>query len=400
MAEEKPEKVAKGAGISRRSFLKGLTAAGAAVTVLTSIKPAKADSYGPNSADELSKEKLIWMQECMLKARYFDLTILDKMMAGDELVLERYPLLHSCVGEEAVATGVIPAMKPTDWCYPTHRCTIHNILRDMDMGKMFGCALYKATGYTKGRGNHFHISDRSKKVPNIEGLIGLGPIIAAGTAYGEVVKKSGNVVVKFSGDGDYNWPDTFCALNEAANFKLPIVFIIENNGYMMWVRTDETMAIRDVADRGKGFGIPGYVVDGMDPIAIYNVAKPAIDKARAGGGPSIIECKTYRYFDHMGARGYVPGKALGSWGLYYRSDNELRQWLVKDPIDNFERLLISRGILSDTDAKALRAKAKADVDKAWDWTVAQPNPIPESAMDDALVGRKTLPRQLANCPIY
>jgi len=181
---------------------------------------------------------------------------------------------------------------------------------------------------------------------------------------------------------------------------LPIVFIIENNGYMMWVRTDETMAIRDVADRGKGFGIPGYVVDGMDPIAIYNVAKPAIDKARAGGGPSIIECKTYRYFDHMGARGYVPGKALGSWGLYYRSDNELRQWLVKDPIDNFERLLISRGILSDTDAKALRAKAKADVDKAWDWTVAQPNPIPESAMDDALVGRKTLPRQLANCPIY
>jgi len=309
-------------------------------------------------------------------------------------------MLHTCCGQEAVATGVIAAMEKNDWCYASHRCSIHNIARDMEMGRMFGTAIYKANGYTKGYGNHFHISDKAHKVPNIEGLIGLAPLIAAGTAYGEMVQKSGNIVVKFSGDGDYQWPDTLCALNEAANFKLPIVFIIENNGYQIWVRTDETTPLKDLADRGKGFGIPGVVVDGQDVLSVYNVAKPAIDKARAGGGPTIIECKTYRYFDHFGVRGYTPGKAIGSWGMFYRSDKELQHWLTKDPIDNFRRALISQGVVTESEAENIKNKAKNEVNQAWEWCLQQPNPKAEDALKNARVGVTELPRQLADCPLY
>ena len=401
MGEVKPDKISKGVGISRRSFLKGLTAAGAAIGVLsTTAKLAKADSFGPFVADEIPKEKLVWMHDCMLKARYFDVLLQNKLVTASPEIQGRSPSLHPCCGEEAIGVGVALAIKPTDWWYTTHRCTMHNIARGMDMGKMFGCAIYKATGYTKGHGNHFHIADHSHKIPNIEGLIGLGPLIAAGNAYGEWVAKSGNVVVKHSGDGDYNEGDTLAALNESALFKLPIVFICENNGQQISIRTDETMALRDVADRGRGFGIPGFVVDGQDPLAIYSVVKPAVDRARAGEGPSIIECKTYRYFDHNGVAGYDPANGAAAWGLSYRSDNELRNWLAKDPIELFARVLILRGIVTPAQEAEMRKNAQADVDKAWQWNLAQPNCKGEDALIEVRVGENELPRQLADCPLF
>jgi pyruvate dehydrogenase E1 component alpha subunit len=298
-------------------------------------------------------------------------------------------------------------MTMDDWCYTSHRNTIHDLLRGMDMGKMLGCAIYKATGYTEGRGNHFHISSTKHKVPNIAGLIGMHPILAAGTAYGQMIKnlKNGtkNITVKFSGDGDFNCPDTFIALNEAALFDLPIVFVCENNGYQIWVRRDETMKIRDVAERGRGFGMPGYIVDGQDPLAVYNVAKDAIARARAGDGPSILEAKTYRYFDHFGARGYNPKKGVGSYGLFYRSDKELQHWQAKDPITNFRRTLISFGVLDDKGADEIEAGAKQAVAKAWEWVLAQPNPKPEDSLKMAYADgiiTEEFPRQLADCPLY
>ncbi len=400
MAEEKPE-IPGGKGISRRSFLKGLAATGAVMGVLSSrARLAKADSFGPYLADELPKEKLLWMHECMLKARYFDVLLSDVKFKNDPAIEGRTPTLHPCPGEEAIAVGVCAAMRPNDWCYTTHRGTMHNIARGMDMGKMFATAIYKASGYTRGHGNHFHISDKSHKVPNIEGLIGLAPVIAAGTAYGEMLTKSGNIVVKFSGDGDFNEGDTLVALNESALFKLPIVFICENNGQQISIRTDETMTLRDVADRGRGFGIPGFVVDGQDPLAIYSVAKPAIDRARAGEGPSIIECKTFRYFDHAGNAGYDPARGVGSMGLSYRSDNEVRNWLAKDPIELFARVLIAREIVTPAQEVEMRAKAKAEVQKAWEWAAASPNCKAEDALIEARVGENELPRQLADCPLF
>jgi pyruvate dehydrogenase E1 component alpha subunit len=410
MSENKMGTGSQGKGLSRRSFMKGLAATGIAFAAVSSgaNKLARADSYGNfTAAADLSKEKLLWMHETMLKARHFDLFVVDKMVTGDKLVLERYPMLHCCPGQEASAVGVIAAMTLDDWCFTTHRNTVHDIARGMDMGKMMGTAIYKENSYTRGRGNHFHISSTAHKVPNMEGIIGMACVTAAGTAYGQMILNqrdgTNNVTVKFGGDGEYNCPDSFIGMNESAKFNLPMIFVCENNGQGIWVRTDETMKIKNVAERAAGVDMPAYVVDGQDVLAVYNVASEAIKRARDGGGPSFIETKTFRYFDHFGGRGYNPKKGVGAYGLFYRSDRELRHWLAKDPIANFRRTLINLNILDEQGADEMEAKAKQDVDKAWAWCLNQPNPTPESALDMAYADgiiTKELPRQMADCQLY
>jgi pyruvate dehydrogenase E1 component alpha subunit len=410
MPEEKLLEENSGKGLTRRSFMKGLTAAGVAFAAVSSgvNKVAKADSYTKfDAAVKLPKEKLLWMHQMMLEARHFDMHFAGKMVEGDKLVLSRYPMLHTCCGHEGVAAGAIAAITMEDWCYTTHRNTIHDLLRGMDMGQMMGTAIYKTTGYGEGRGNHFHISSMKHKVPGIAGLIGMQPVLAAGTAYGQMILNqrdgTNRIVVKFSGDGDFTCPDTLIALNEAAKFQLPMIFVCENNGYEMYVRQDETMNIKNVAQRADGFGMPSAIVDGQDPLAVYNVMTEAVERARSGGGPTLVEAKTYRYFDHFGVRGYTPKKGIGSYGLFYRSDKELQHWLGKDPIMNFRRTLINQGILDDAGADAMEAAAKDKVAKAWEWVKTQPNPKPEDTLKmtwaDGLYTEE-LPRQLADCPLY
>jgi pyruvate dehydrogenase E1 component alpha subunit len=329
------------------------------------------------------------------------------MASGDPMLLQRYPMFHCTVGQEAIGAGVVAAIDKDDWYYPTHRLAVHTVARGADIKKVLGTTFYKATGYTGGRGSHFHMSSRELKMPNAAGLIGLEPVMAAGTAYGQMIMNQRNgtnhITVKCSGDGDYNCPDTLIALNEAALFSLPIVFVVENNGYQQYARIDETMKIKNVAERGKGFGIPGRIVDGMDPLAIYNVMKEAVAQARAGGGPTIVEAKTYRYFDHFGVRGYNPKKGLGSYGLFYRSDRELQHWLTKDPIENYRKTLLNFGVIDEKQAAEMQAAAKAEIDEAWNWLAEQPNPKSEDALNFAYAdGPDTvaLPRQMADCPIY
>ena len=399
----------KGSHVSRRAFLQTVAASGVAFAAVSNglQKVAMADAYSQFHAAELSEEKLTWMYEVMLKGRLFDLSIADRMVAGDPTLQKRYPMFHCTCGHEAIGAGIVAAIEKDDWFYPTHRLAVHAIARGMDMGKILATTFYKTGGYTDGRGNHFHMSSRKHKSPNAAGLIGMEPVIAAGTAYGQMIKNkrdgTSHITVKSSGDGDYNCPDTFIALNEAALFNLPIVFVVENNGYQMYARTDQTMKIRDVAERGKGFGIPARIVDGQDPLAVYNAMKEAVARARAGEGPTIVEAKTYRYFDHFGVIGYNPKNGMGSYGLFYRSDKELRHWLAKDPVENFKKTLIDLGVIDEQKAAEMLAKTKADVAAAWEWALAQPNPRSEDALKFAYAdGNVTeeLPRQLADCPLY
>ncbi len=403
------EKENNGQGISRRTLLKSMMASGVAFAAVSGgvDRLARADSYGVFKAADLPNEKLLWMYETMLKSRYFDMSFMDRMAAGEKLLYRRYPMVHTCCGQEAVAVGVVAAMDKDDWCYRPHRNTTHNIARGLDVNKMVATCIYKATGYNAGRGGHTHTSSKELKQADHAGLVGMEPLIAAGTAYGQKILNARNgtknITVRFSGDGDYNCPDTLLALNEAANFTLPIVFVVENNGYQIWVRTDETMKIRDIADRGKGFGIPGFVVDGQDPLAVYNVAREAIARARAGEGPTIIECKTYRYFDHMNALGYKPKEGMGARGLSYRSDRELMHWLSKDPVVNFRRTLINFKILDEKGADEMVEKAKGEIAKAWEWALAQPDPKGEDAVKFAYADgplQTEFPRQMADCPLY
>ncbi|MCL7959539.1 MAG: thiamine pyrophosphate-dependent dehydrogenase E1 component subunit alpha [marine benthic group bacterium] len=396
------------ARLSRRAFLGSVAASGVAFAAVShGLKGvARADAYGQFRAADLSEEKLLWMYELMLKGRLFDLSIANRMAAGDKAVLSRLPFLHATCGQEAVGAGVAAAITRDDWLYTTHRHAVYTFARGMDPGKVLGTTMYKATGYTGGRGNHFHLSSRQHKMPNAAGLIGMEPVLAAGTAYGQMIvnqrEGTDHIVVKCSGDGDYNCPDTLIALNESALFSLPIVFVVENNGYQMYVRTHETMKIKNVADRGQGFGIPGRIVDGQDPLAVYNAMKEAVARARAGDGPTIVEAKTYRYFDHFLVGGYDPRRGMGAYGLFYRSDRELQHWLAKDPVENFKRTLMNFGVLDDERATEVYANAEKEIEQAWEWVMAQPNPKSEDALKLAYadgVVTTALPRQLADCPL-
>ncbi len=169
------------------------------------------------------------------------------------------------------------------------------------------------------------------------------------------------------------------AANAAAVWKLPWIAVIENNGYQIWVRASEVCSPVDLARRADGFGIEGRVVDGNDVLAVYNVARYAVEKARRGGGPTVIECKTYRWYDHYGVAGARLG-VDGALGLWYRSNRELRDWMAKDPIARFQRFLESEGVLAAGQAERIRAEVAKAVEDAAAWAASQPVPKPEDGL--------------------
>ena len=248
---------------------------------------------------------------------------------------------HLYVGEEAIAVGVCHALRQDDYIASTHRGHGHLIAKGGDLGRMLAEITHKATGYCKGYGGSLHITDVSLGILGMNGIVGASHLFAAGAAYGIKVKGTDQVAVSFGGDGSIQGNFFSSAANAAAAWKLPWIGVIENNGYQIWVRASDVYGIVDLARRADGYGIEGRVVDGNDVLAVYNVAKYAVDKARAGGGPTIIECKTYRWYDHYGAGGAKIG-VDGAFGLGYRSDRELRDWMAKDPIPRFREFLVSR----------------------------------------------------------
>jgi pyruvate dehydrogenase E1 component alpha subunit len=193
------------------------------------------------------------------------------------------------------------------------------------------------------------------------------------------VKGSDQVAVSFGGDGSLQNSFFSSGANAAAAWKLPWIGIIENNGYQIWVRARDVYGITDLARRADGFGIEGRVVDGNDVLAVYQAAKQAVEKARAADGPTIIECKTYRWYDHYGVRGAKIG-VDGAFGLGYRSDAELREWMAKDPIARFRALLVSEKVLTQRQAGEIVAEVRKAVDDAADFADAQPVPDPQDGL--------------------
>jgi TPP-dependent pyruvate/acetoin dehydrogenase alpha subunit len=185
--------------------------------------------------------------------------------------------------------------------------------------------------------------------------------------------------VSFGGDGSIQGSFFTSAANSAATWKLPWIAVIENNGFQIWVRSSDVYGIRDLAQRAAGYGIEGRVVDGNDVLSVYNVARHAIQKARSGGGPTMIECKTYRWYDHYGVSGARIG-VDGSFGLGYRSDRELRDWMAKDPIPRFRRFLVNEKVLTDLRAEEIAAEVKLAVDDAAAFAKDEPPPKPEDGL--------------------
>jgi pyruvate dehydrogenase E1 component alpha subunit len=238
---------------------------------------------------------------------------------------------------------------------------------------------HKATGYCKGYGGSLHITDLSLGILGMNGIVGASHLFAAGAAYGIRVKGSDQVAVSFGGDGSIQGNFFSSAANSAATWKLPWIGVIENNAFQIWVRASDVYGITDLARRADGYGIEGRVVDGNDVLSVYSVAKHAVEKARGGNGPTIIECKTYRWYDHYGVRGAGIG-VDGAFRLGYRSDRELRDWMAKDPIRRFRGFLLAEKVLTEDRADAIVDDVRQSVEDAARFAAEQPVPKPEDGL--------------------
>ena len=249
---------------------------------------------------------------------------------------------------------------------------------------------FRATGLNNGYAAEMHISDPTIGFMGADGMIGPGPVIATGSAFAFRARGSDQVVVNFGGDGTYATPHFHSALNNAALLKLPFIYVVENNLYHQYAHYSLSVPMKDIASAAEPYGIPGVVVDGQDVMQVYNAAKIAVDRARAGDGPTLIEAKTYRYYNHWGAPGARPGE-LGAFGYdplaisSFRPEREVRAWMQRDPVTIARRILIDWEVLDDTRADEIEATVKQEVLDAFAWAAEQPLCTPEDGLKHVFV---------------
>ncbi|RQD68579.1 MAG: thiamine pyrophosphate-dependent dehydrogenase E1 component subunit alpha [Halanaerobium sp. MSAO_Bac5] len=322
-----------------------------------------------------SKEELVKLLEDMLVIREFE-TKVQKHFAEGEIP----GFVHLYLGEEAVAVGACSALKEDDFITSTHRGHGHLLARGGDLKKMMAEIFGKATGYNKGKGGSMHIADVSLGILGANGIVGAGLPIAAGSGISAQILDKDSVTICFFGDGASNRGTFHEAINMASVWDLPVVFVCENNLYgisMPQYTNDHRKGqnIQDVSDRAVAYGISGVTVDGNDVMAVNEAVVEAVKKARSGGGPSLIECKTYRH------RGHFEGDPT-----VYRSDEELKRWKEKDPIDRFVKILKDQEILDDEGYKELRNEVKGRVEEALQFAQESPEPDPSEVTTDVYYG--------------
>jgi TPP-dependent pyruvate/acetoin dehydrogenase alpha subunit len=354
--------------VRRRGLLQGFGGIAGAAVVFGSARTAQAsNSWGTAN---VSDEKLVNMYTLMLRSRHWEGAMKDAFLTPADGL---YGACHLYIGEEAVAVGAISAINADDYIASTHRGHGHLHAKGGDMGKMAAEMFFRTTGYNQGFGGSMHLTDVSRGILGMNGIVGPSHLIAAGAAYGIKVRGTKQVAMSFGGDGSVNNGWFFAALRNASLYSLPLVVVIENNGYQISMPTERTNALKELATLAKGMEIPGETVDGNDVLAVYAVAQRAVERARAGLGPSVIEAKTYRWYDHAGMAGAKIGQD-GAFGLPYRTDREVRYWMSRDPIVKMRTFLLSEKILTDEGADKIIADVKADVAKAMDFARTSPHP--------------------------
>ena len=281
--------------------------------------------------------------------------------------------IHLYVGQEAVAAGVCVALGPSDQISSTHRGHGHLVARGGDLRRMMAELMGKATGYCNGKGGSMHICDLDLNMLGANGIVGGGIPIAVGAGFANAYRADGRVSVVFFGDGATNIGAFHEAANMAAALRLPVVFVCENNEYAEYTRREQTMAIADVVESAAAYGIPGSIVDGMDAVAVYEAATEALERARGGEGPTFVECKTYRYYNHHGVQ---------TLGAKYRSDEEVEDARRRDAIEHHERRLIEDGVMAAEDLEAVWEQIRSEVDDAVQFGEDSPMPDPSTLLDD------------------
>jgi len=308
------------------------------------------------------------MHERMVRIRIFE------EEAGKLMESGKVPgALHLYVGQEAVAAGVMVNLTDADQITSTHRGHGHLVAKGGQFKEMYAELYGKKTGYCKGMGGSMHISNLDIGILGANGIVGGGPPIAVGAAFSNKYRETDQVACTFFGDGASNEGSFHEAANMAALYKLPCLFVCENNGFGEYTSQKRHQAIQDVADRAAGYGMPGVIVDGMDVVAVYEAAGEAIERARKGAGPTLLECKTYRYYDHVGVRGM---------GIQYRSDEEVEEWKKRDAIQMLERRMAEHDVMSAEDAAAVHTRVREEAMAAIEFAESSPYPEPEALMAD------------------
>jgi len=383
---------------TRRTFLKAFAGAGAAVSLSSQFSWANGEIGF--WAKDLSDEKLKEMFTSILRIRWHERTQADKMLTDPKY--RGYN--HFYAGQEAVAVGVCSALRnkgrfeEIDLVYSTHRPSGHALAKGVDLKKMAAENDFRATGLNNGYAAEMHIADKSVGFMGADGMIGPGLVMAAGSAFGIRARGSKQVSVVFGGDGTYATPAFHGALNNATLLKLPFIYVLENNLYHQYAHYSYSCPMKDIADAARTYGIPGKVVDGQDVLQVYNAAKEAVERARAGEGPTLIEAKTYRYYNHWGAPGAKPG-VLGAFGYdplaisSFRPEREVRAWLARDPVDICRKTLINWGVLDGPKADAIEAAVKKEVKEAFEWADKQPLCKPEDGLKNVFVEGSVPARQ-------
>lgn len=302
----------------------------------------------------------------MLEIRFFEEKVFD--LYAQNLVPGT---IHLYLGEEAVAVGVCSLLRKDDYITSTHRGHGHCIAKGAELKRTMAEILGKKTGYCKGKGGSMHIADFKIGMLGATAVVGAGLPIAVGAGLSAKLRKTDQVVACFFGEGASNQGTFHESINMASIWKLPVIFVCENNLYAMGTRQSTVMAIENVADRAVAYGIPGVVVDGNDVLAVYEATEKAVERARKGEGPTLIECKTYR---HKGHSRVDPAK--------YRPKEEVEEWLAKDPIKRFKEKLLQTNTLTESEIQQIEKEVSDEIEEAVKFAMESPYPAPEEALED------------------
>jgi TPP-dependent pyruvate/acetoin dehydrogenase alpha subunit len=302
----------------------------------------------------------------MLLSRYFDEKVNDLYAEG-----KVHGTAHFYVGQEAVAVGAISALKEGDVITSTHRGHGHAIAFGLDVDLMAAELLGQATGYCHGKGGSMHIADVGKGMLGANGIVGGSMGIACGAAWAFKRRGQDHAAVCFFGEGAANEGIFHETLNMAAIWKLPVVFVCENNQYGMSMSVKKATAVENISDRAAAYGMPGLTVSGSDLDEVHEATAAALGRARAGEGPTLLEAITYRYLGHSKSDANL-----------YRTREEISTWRKRDPIERFAAVLEEEGVLEKDEWRRLEDEVKERIEEAFEEASLAPDPEPESALED------------------
>lgn len=333
---------------------------------------------GTDNSPELTNERLLEAQRRMLRIRHFDLSAIEVqakgLMPGS---------VHTSIGHEAAIVGACMALEDDDYMTGYHRSHGHPIGKGSKLGPLMAELLGRAGGICGGKGGSMHLADFSVGSLGESGIVAGSIAHAVGAALSAKMRGTDRVALAFFGDGAANAGPFHESLNLAAIWGTPAIFFCENNGFAVSFTQQEAMLIENVADRAASYGMPGVVVDGQDLLAVHRKVAEAVRRGRSGGGPTLIEAKTYRFREHSELMRLTPGYT-------YRSDDEVERWKGRDPITLFAAELIRRNVATEEELKNLEDNVAAEVEEAVQFALDSPFPEPDAVFENLYVNPITV----------